>query len=668
MNQNEEYKKFTARINTPTMLDKFVPVSIDNFAERFEKIDNLANRYISVLQNHLDDIGQYKELTQTSSILNTSAEYLEAMFSDFKGRMEYFTLVFFGAVSSGKTSMICDLANTTPVELTNIISQQPHFDSETDSVLIGQGVATLHLYEILIEQSRVRLVDVPGIGGVVHDNNSLAPFVNMADCIVFLLNAANDITKDDENFLYDHVAAIRQSANNSEHSEIQEGMDKKVLVVVNKWDMINQGNPNRVTEKNFERKENWILNGDGNKFKGISGFFRNEPKVVTANTKRRDEETGEPYESEDKLFDLKLVVEQLEHILVDEGADIRLNRPRQILQREFTNIRDRLILEKTNMQLDTLSKELDKMGFKVGFALNKIKDDIKTKLDSLEQKLSNYFFMNLYAVISDWKPKVGILDGLRGAVPESIPFFGKKLEFVEQLGLGKTAMQEVLKQAWEEELSELIKQKINEKELVSIVTNDIDTLTKNIRLTFQNSLIDNLDLYKKFVQSNQSLVVRDSSIDEKLQLHQESASPIDITSAINQQIQKAVGIIEMGLMKDLINIVTIDVIIGIIAGVILTPAASLAITLWRRWSRGKKQAQSAKEELQKAVKDAAEQIASEARIKISTIVESQMSAVHDEITNIFGLESRSVSIPKEKLEKIEADLLYFQKELQQLVV
>ncbi len=38
---NAEYKTFTARIDTPTLLDEFAPTYIDDIAQRFEAIKRL---------------------------------------------------------------------------------------------------------------------------------------------------------------------------------------------------------------------------------------------------------------------------------------------------------------------------------------------------------------------------------------------------------------------------------------------------------------------------------------------------------------------------------------------------------------------------------------------------------------------------------------------------
>ncbi len=87
---------------------------------------------------------------------------------------------------------------------------------------------------------------------------------------------------------------------------VEEGYEKNVLVVLNKWENAHGKRSPASAEAVFEKKKKWILHGDGQKdFKGISDLFSSPPMVIKATTAQRDEDTGE-------LFNLSQVDEVVE--------------------------------------------------------------------------------------------------------------------------------------------------------------------------------------------------------------------------------------------------------------------------------------------------------------------------------------------------------------------
>ena len=647
---NSDYKTFTAHIQTKTLLDDFAPTFSEDIARRFEKIKQLKETYCNRVKYYSGALRSYKGFESVADALNGSSQHMDQVFKDFQSRMKYFTLVFFGAVSAGKTSMICDLANMNPVKLTEIISRQSNFNPQADGISIGPNVATINLYEILIEKSCIRLVDVPGIGGVVHKNDTLAPFVDMADCIIFLLDANSDITQDDYNFLFEHIAAIDQATAKSRAASgftAEKGLDKKILVVINKWkSLIAGGRPLAYAEKALDQKKEWILNGSKDKkFSGIAELFSKAPEVVRANTSTRDEETGEHFPGWEDFLDMDEVVNTLREILRDEGAALRLNRPRQILSKEINRVCEILAQEKTNRSLDDLVAELNSLGIRINAVSDAMQAQFDARLSNLVYIISTNLSPQIKRVLNDWKPKVGFRNQMKMLVPGWFPG-------ARDAKLGKDAVQEALKEVWQTEIRDLIKQQVDFSKIQSLVRQEAETIATLISANFRVELSSaSPQLISKVNALNTS--VRTDSISR-------DSAMVSLKYAIDGAVKK----IENEVLKDLLTILTFDAILMALAGAFLTPVGSFLVAMVRRWMRGEKKANEIRQEIENAVDAAVAEAATTIRNQVATRVREGIEDTGKEIRKVLATEQEAMSKPMEVIDQAIKELKEFQSTLE----
>ena len=632
------YKKFTAHVDTPTRLDHFAPSYIENIAERFQPIKALQSEYDSKAQSYAQTFDKYEGYQATSTLLRASAAQMQISFADFQERMRYFSLVMFGAVSAGKTSFICDLLDMTPQELTAKFADQAGFKPDEDEVSIGASVATINLYENLIEKSAVRLVDVPGISGVAHDNDTLAPFVDMADCVLFFLNAYGDISKDDEIFIYERIAALGRKSGQTEQGSAkftaEKGLEKKIVIVVNKWHSNFEGEPPAALEKEWNKKVDWLLYGKSDKptnFKGIAPYFDKPPVVVPANTSRRYE-TGERKPGEESKIHLDEVIEALRVILEDEGASLRLNRPRQILIKEIGRVKEELENQKARAVMNAFGNELAAAGVKVQGSVYSIIDKMEPRLANLANAIANDLSPQLKKAIWEWKPKVGIVEPLKGIVPEWFP--GAK-----KIGLGKTAFQADISRRWTEEIRTLINQQLKLDNVKSMITREMQTLA---------TLIDN------------SFHIEITSLDPKIlgrlrgkQTKIEGSSTVgadEITEALQKEIDRTVAKVRNEIVDDLVTLLITDIITDALLHALLTPVGGLMVALIRRWVVGNQRQESYRQQIEAGVDNAVPLVATEIQSRIAGQVRKSITETASLIQAILGEEQKSLTEPQEKLQ------------------
>lgn len=646
--EDKRYKTLTAKIQTETLLDDFVPSALGDIAERFVPIRALEQRYCALLRQGRAQMQKYSGFGDVAEKLTQAHDNIEVVFNDFEARMNYFTIMFFGAVSAGKTSMICDLAQTQPDELSSMFIGQPGYVATTDAVSIGPNVATMHLYEILIEKSGIRLVDVPGIGGVVHENESLAPFVAMADCVVFLIGAGNDITKDDSDFLYGHVAAIdrilkeeSQDKNLGNLFRTEEAWHKQVLVVLNKWGSAYQNVPEAFAGKDFERKSEWILHGDGKTFHGIAGYFAKKPMIVRSNTRPRDTDTGKPYPGTESQADLSEVVGALKEILQVNGADYRINRPLQALNAEIEKMIERLNSERAAHNLESLFAEAKQIQISSDLEIQRMINEVETRLRQLEVTVSTTMNSGIKPVIRQWKPRVSLWRGLQGAVPDWV---GK------HIGLGKTEMQKALKTEWEETLRERIESSINPAKFQADLGDHIKSINRHIAISIRAIFANNPTFAKCLSRPD----------------NKGSHGPMEISGGLmenlSQQLDETIGKVQMGVMDDIMGVIRWDSILIMLAGVILTPAGAFLLALWRRARRGETKGQEAREEIEAAVDEVARKTAEEIRSRVSEKIFSGIDKTTKEIRRLIEQETDAIEEPLlaidalvEKLKQIQVE-------------
>lgn len=638
-NQNK-YKKFTVSIQTPTLLDDFAPTSIEAIEKRFIPIKALQGRYYNDMQRHAKTINGYQGFENVATELINSIKEMQDIFADFESRMKYFTLVFFGAVSAGKTSMICDLANTSPRILNNALAKHPDFDRNYDPVVVGPNVATVNLYEILIEKSCIRLVDVPGIGGVSHNDDTLAPFVNMADCIVFLLNASNDITENDRKFLYEHVAAVQQYAKEGKEFLVEERLDKKVMVVLNKWKSAYSNVPPAHAKEERDRKTQWILHGEEEKaFHGIAGFFHKTPEIVCANTKVRHSKTGEAYQ--DSEIDLTEVVNTLREIFTNEGAELRIERPRQIMVKELNRLISLLIGEKSKRSLQDIERDLECMGGKITFAAAQVNNELTERLTRLEQTIDSYLKSRIKPVIYEWEPNVGFFEGLKGIVD-------------------KEGMQKGLQERWGNELRELIMSRVNANDFETLIKRDVEAFKTFAETNFQIHFLDKQNFHAQVMQEGSNLPVRFGS---QVTVSTPKGTVFD---ELNYELSQIVEKIEMGIMTDIFAVLKWDIILALVAGAILSPAGSFVVMAWRRWRRGKNKGQEAKQELDRSIDKVTAEVAVKVRNQIAGRLQQGIEELHKNIKAMLDKEKTTVTDPLKAIDRVLDDLKRFQTELTNL--
>jgi hypothetical protein len=593
MPQQQNYKTFRVNINTTTLLDDFAPVLIGDISQKFQPIFQLKEDYCTQLGQNCTKLQAFSEFSSLTVALRNFIQRLQDDFSDCEENVGYFTLVFMGAVSAGKTSMICDFLNVNPDQLNQALQSSQGFQHGTDDVVIAGEVATANVYEFLVDSSRIRLVDVPGTGGVVHDNTTLAPFVNKADCVIFLSNAQSDLTRDDYDFVVRHIVGLRDA--NELTSE--NASNKKALIVVNKWKTVAQNLPPHRQEQEWLRKRDWILWGDskkgkGEKFKGLSELFKRTLTIVPATTSQRvlDEDSGS-YEryGEAQLGD---VTDALKSILLEEGIQIKLERPKIILKRSLFDVQEILANERTKRSVDELVAKLEQMGVKVAVDSSSIMLLLSSRLDNLQNRLRNDLFYQIKSGLDQWKPNVSVMNRIKGAWPK---------EWWGSDKFGAKAVQEELKGRWKTEIEALLKESIRPDEIKRTVRDEADSIGKLLEATFKAQLAE---------LQNQALKDKLSKGASLQSLDESSISFTASSSAVGDAVNKAVSEIQRSIVDDIIGIVTVDAIIATLIGAFLTPLGSAVFLAVRRWMSGQAEEKKAKRNIEDEIWRIADEVSS----------------------------------------------------------
>jgi hypothetical protein len=640
---NTEYKTFTFNIDTPTQVDGFAPMLLESMRDGFVTIDDVRKQYQSKMQALVIQMQVHAELGQVVEEIKTSNEHLSKVFQDFDQRMDYFTLIFFGAVSAGKTSTICDLSNTNPVELTEIIARQRGFDPKTDGFVVGPNVSTMNLYEMLIQRSNIRLVDVPGIGGVVHDNESLAPFVDMADCIVFLINAGNDITADDYDFLRRHVVLVQKHLKDKQQLS-QSGMDKKVLVVLNKWNNAFGFRSEVDQDRILKEKADWILDGDSQKgFEGIAHLFANPPAVVRATSAPRDERTGEVYQS----ADMYEVVEALRDILEYDGGANRLQRPRLVFDTALNKIEKRLYELKTSKQIAGVIKELEHYGVKIGMSSDRMKYQIKQSLDTLQIAIANVIETALRYALDDWKPKVGLFNQFKMLIPDGVA------DTFNWDSVGKSNVQRELRHIWENELMQAVQSNLDMNKIHDLAKREASLIGPQIRSNY----------HAEFADASPELKAKIAKIKSNI-----DSSSEDSKVNLEGMMDRAVKQIENQLVDDILNLVGIDVILVALLNVVLTPIGSFVLIAIRRMIGGNKKQLKIKKAIDNGIRQAADRTSMDIRDKIQQRINQSIDELTAEYNKILKLEGDRVGQPLRMIDEATETIRTYRSQMQALEV
>lgn len=634
MSQQQNYKTFRVNINTTTLLDDFAPVLIGDISQKLQPIFQLKEDYCTQLGQNCTKLKAFSEFSSLTVTLRNFIERLQDDFSDCEENVGYFTLVFMGSVSAGKTSMICDFLNVNPDQLNQALQSSQNFQYGIDDVVISGEVATANVYEFLVDSSCIRLVDVPGTGGVVHDNTTLAPFVNKADCVIFLSNAQSDLTGDDYSFIVRHIVGLRDASELSDET----ASNKKALIVVNKWDTVARDLPRNKEEKLWQTKRDWILLGDskkgkGEKFKGLSDLFKLTLTIVRATTSKRvlDEDSG----SYERYGEVKLddVTDALKSILLEEGIQIKLERPKIILKRSLSDVQEILANERTKRSVDELVAKLEQMGVKVTVNSSSIMLLLSSRLDNLQNRLKNDLFYQIKSGLDQWKPSVSVMDRFKGAWPK---------EWWGSDKFGAKAVQEELKGRWKTEIEALLKESIRPDDIKRTVRDEAYLIGNLLEATFKAQLAE---LQNQVLKDKLSKGVSLQSFDE---------SSISLTSSskvIGDVVNKGVSEIQRSIVDDMIGIVTVDAVIATLIGAFLTPFGSAVFLAIRRWMSGQAEEQKAKRNIEDDIWRITDEVSRGLQEQVADKLRGSVQKSVDSISQAIKGERDSLSKPLQALDE-----------------
>lgn len=620
MTQQPAYKTFRVSINANTLLDDFAPILINDISQKFQPIFQLKESYCEQLLQHCNKLQTFSEFTALTTRLREYIREVKDDFKDCEENVNYFTLVFMGAVSAGKTSMICDFLNVNPDQLNQWLRSSSNFQPTEDAVIIAGEVATTNVYEFLVESSRIRLVDIPGTGGVVHDNTTIAPFINKADCLIFLSNAQSDLTRDDYDFVVRHIVGLKDASELTEEN----ASNKKALIVVNKWNTVTQNLPRERHQKEWDKKEKWILEG-GKTFGGLSKLFKRTLTIVPATTTQRvfDEETGS-YERHGKI-ELTEVMDALKNILLEEGIQIKLERPKIILKRSLIHTLEELKNERTKRAVDELVADLEKLGIKVSVNSNSIMTLLGSRLESLKNRLKRDLYSQIKDGLDGWKPSVSVMDRIKGSWPKE--WWGSEK-------FGAKAVQEELRERWKTEVEDLLRESIKPEDIKRTINDEADSISKLLEATFKSQLAE---LQQQAVRERLSKGVSLKSFDEG------SFNLTGSGQALEAGINKAVSEVQYSIVDDIIGIFTFDAIIASLLGVILTPLGSAVFFAIRRWMRGQAEEKKAKQEIEEQILRIADEASADLQEQVADKLRDSIQKSVDSIAQVIRREGESLS-------------------------
>ena len=620
MTQQPAYKTFRVSINANTLLDDFAPILINDISQKFQPIFQLKESYCEQLLQHCNKLQTFSEFTALTTRLREYIREVKDDFKDCEENVNYFTLVFMGAVSAGKTSMICDFLNVNPDQLNQWLRSSSNFQPTEDAVIIAGEVATTNVYEFLVESSGIRLVDIPGTGGVVHDNTTIAPFINKADCLIFLSNAQSDLTRDDYDFVVRHIVGLKDASELTEEN----ASNKKALIVVNKWNTVTQNLPRERHQKEWDKKEKWILEG-GKTFGGLSKLFKRTLTIVPATTTQRvfDEETGS-YERHGKI-ELTEVMDALKNILLEEGIQIKLERPKIILKRSLIHTLEELKNERTKRAVDELVADLEKLGIKVSVNSNSIMTLLGSRLESLKNRLKRDLYSQIKDGLDGWKPSVSVMDRIKGSWPKE--WWGSEK-------FGAKAVQEELRERWKTEVEDLLRESIKPEDIKRTINDEADSISKLLEATFKSQLAE---LQQQAVRERLSKGVSLKSFDEG------SFNLTGSGQALEAGINKAVSEVQYSIVDDIIGIFTFDAIIASLLGVILTPLGSAVFFAIRRWMRGQAEEKKAKQEIEEQILRIADEASADLQEQVADKLRDSIQKSVDSIAQVIRREGESLS-------------------------
>lgn len=330
----ETYTIYEVELEGPTALRAAKLPPMEEIRHRFAPIDHLfADLHVDAA-NWLETLRRH-ELVEAHQDLEVARRTWTAMYGNVVKRLDSFTFLLIGAGNAGKTSLVLDLLGyDSTEELNSLLRERSDFDPEHE-IRIGKETTTMAVYDFHLKTIGLRLIDAPGNGGLIHANPTLGPYVDLADCVVYVASAVTSLTANDVEFLTRHVA----HADVERPFHLQPGRDKTVIVAWNRWLTEYEKQPAADVDNDWRRITDWTVHGSPGSFDGLASVFSAPPLVVKTNSRRRTK-AGE------LLPDEQLYLDELTHLIADvsarQGTSLRLKRPLQLLSRHLGELENTL--------------------------------------------------------------------------------------------------------------------------------------------------------------------------------------------------------------------------------------------------------------------------------------------------------------------------------------
>lgn len=371
-------------------------------------------------------------------------------------------------------------------------------------------------------------------------------------------------------------------------------------------------------------KKKWILWG-GKTFGGLSNLFKRTLTIVPATTTQRifDEETGS-YERYGKI-ELTEVIDALKSILMEEGIQIKLDRPKIILKRSLTNTTEVLKNERTKRSVDELVADLEKLGIKVSVNSNSIMTLLSSRLESLKNRLKRDLYSQIKDGLDGWKPSVSVKDRIKGLWPKE--WWGSEK-------FGAKAVQEELRDRWKTEVEDLLRESIKPKDIKRTINDEADSISKLLEATFKSQLAE---LQQQAVRERLSKGVSLESFD---------GTNLNLTGsgqALETAINRAVSEVQYSIVDDIIGIFTFDAIIASLLGIILNPLGSAVFFAIRRWMSGQAEEKKAKQEIEEQILRIADEASAELQEQVADKLRDSVQKSVDSIAQVIRREGESLS-------------------------
>lgn len=629
--ENREIKKFTIHLNTNTELGSFGKMLIEEIKDKFVDVDNLKRGFQSDLEKQIKEMKKYPILNDLTEAILSSNNHIESIFTDFKKNQEYFTIMFFGCVNAGKSSMICDISNTTPNTLNEQIVYQSGFTDELDKFTIGVNVATLNLYELLFDDSNLRIVDVPGIGGLTHDNSLILPFADMADCIVFMIDANTEAKMSEVKFLEEIFDKI--SSDKKDKVEIYDS-EKTVIFVLNKWSSVCPPDdiPLDMSEEIFLNKKVKMLEGDNSRM-GFNSLFseNNQPIMVKTNTAQYL--NGAPVNK--KKVQIDELVTAINQILKTKGKNIRLNRPKNVLIKEFSNMRAELLQMKNDKVIRNSLAALKEAGFNIKNIETNVKESTSTNIELVKHTVYTEVEYAIRNAIDQWKPEVGWGDKFGMMVPNWVAS-----NF--DLETGSNHVKQDLKERWQKEMVDLFVKNFDNNKIKKIAEEQFKKISEILINSFENEI-------KKVDPSLTEKVNKVSKIKDL-----DTGSDLNLPNMMGNVVEN----VQNEILGDLLTVVIAETLVLVLTKFmffITGPGALLILGVRRLWNwatgDSKKREAKMKEDLNREIYNGATEASDNVKTKIEEIISANVSKLYQSYASIIDASLNEYLAPLELVDE-----------------